>query len=1147
MNELSLLASRRFLPLFLTQFLGAFGDNVLRGAIGVLAVYGMAGSGAETGAGNGALISTLAAGAFTVPFLLFSATAGQLADRFDRTLVARAVKLAEIGLMGLAAWGIVTANLPVLMLALVGMGGHSTVFGPVKYGLLPDLLAAGELSAGNGLVEAGTFVAILLGTICGGGLTLGDPWVVPVLLGVSALTGLGASLFIPRAGNADPSVRVGLNPVSVTLEVMRSVAGDRVSMLAIYGISVFWGVGTVVMAQFPAIARETLGADSGGSTLLLGVFAVGVAAGSIAAGLGHRTPSPADARRAAVAGILAALAGAALPFLTPAVPSAEPMSPLVLLAQPWALPLMVDLFLIAAAGGAFAVPLYALIQHRAEVSRRARVIAAANVVNALFMVAGSALAAMVIALGGSPLTVAGWGGVSMLAAVVLALAIDGRELGRAFFRALFRLAFRVDLRGAEHLEGLEGAAVVTPNHQSFLDGALLAAFLPGMRFAVDTHIARQPLVRLFLSLADHVAIDPTNPMGARVLARALGDGDKVCIFPEGRITVTGSLMKINGGPGMLADKARCPVVPVCIEGAQRSLLSRMHGRLRLNLFPRISITVMAPVVTPDVAGLAGKRRRAALKDWLSRLMTATVFAARPRPETLAMALLEASRKTGAGEAAVQDADFSTVSYRALIARALVLGRVLIRGGAPGHAEPGQAIGVLLPTASATAAVFFGLAAYGRPAAMLNFTAGAESVKAACRAAGVRRIVTSSRFVEMARLGPLVDALAVDHAIVYLEDIRRDLGLADRLRALAAQIMPERMLPLQGAAGDVAAILFTSGSEGPPKGVALTHGNLLANMAQVASVVDFTRQDVVFNCLPVFHSFGLTGGLLLPVLNGVKAVLYPNPRHVRLIPELIYQTNATVLFGTDFFLNAWARAADPYDFRSLRMVFAGAERLQDETRRVYTERLRVHLLEGYGTTETAPVIAVNTPARFRAGTVGQALPGIETELVPVPGVAVGGRLRVRGPNVMKGYLYADRPCEIAPPADGWHDTGDIVEIDGDGFIRIVGRVKRFAKLAGEMIPLGLVEELASAVDGAASHAAIALADARRGERIVLVTTARALGRDGLLAAARARSAPELAIPRDIVLVDVIPLLGTGKTDYPAVTRLAEAGVLTDSRP
>ncbi|MGY0777821.1 acyl-[ACP]--phospholipid O-acyltransferase [Azospirillum argentinense] len=1127
MGELGLLATRRFLPLFVTQFLGAFGDNVLRGAIAVLAVYGMAGT-----AGDGALISTLAAAAFTVPFLLFSATAGQLADRFDRTLIARAVKVAEIGLMAIAAWGILRADLGVLVVALVGMGAHSTVFGPVKYGLLPDLLKPEELTAGNGLVEAGTFVAILLGTIAGGSLALAHPLALPGLLGATALGGLAASLLIPRAGNADRTVRVGLNPVSVTLRVLRATAQDRVSMLAIYGISVFWGVGAVVMAQFPAIARETLGTDSEGATLLLAVFAVGVAVGSVYAGLGHRVPSRSDARRAALAGLVAAVAGAALPFLTPDVPSAEPLSALALLAQPWAMPLLADLFLIAAAGGAFAVPLYALIQHRAAASARARVIAAANVVNALFMVVGSGIAAAMLALGVTPLTVAAWGGASMLAAVVLALAIDAVGLGRALARAFFRLAFRVELRGAEHLERLEGAAVVTPNHQSFLDGALLAAFLPGMRFAVDSFIAQQVWAKPFLALADHVTIDPTKPMGTRLLARTLAEGHKICIFPEGRITVTGSLMKINGGPGMLADKAGCPIVPVCIEGAQRSILSRMHGRLRLGLFPRITITVMPPVATPDVTGLAGKKRRAALKSWLSRVMTETVFAAGQRSDTLALALLEAGRKTGWGKAAVQDGDFTTLSYRALTARSLVLGRILARG-----TEPGEAVGVLLPTASPTAAVFFGLAAYGRPAAMLNFTAGAEAIKAACRAAGLRRIVTSARFVEMGRLGPLVEALAAEHSIVYLEDVKRGLGIGDKLRALAASVAPERFLPEQGEPDDVAAILFTSGSEGPPKGVALTHDNLLANMAQVASVVDFTRQDVVFNCLPVFHSFGLLGGMLLPILNGVKTVLYPNPRHVRLIPELVYQTNATVLFGTDFFLNAWARAADPYDFRSLRLVFAGAERLQEETRRTYTERLRVHLLEGYGTTETSPVIAVNTPARFRPGTVGQALPGIETELLPVPGVPVGGRLRVRGPNVMKGYMRADNPGVVEPPEDGWHDTGDIVDIDADGFIRIVGRVKRFAKVAGEMVPLGLVEELALQAAPDATHAAVALPDARRGERIVLVTAGTGPTRDALAAAAKAKGAPEIAIPRDVLRVETIPLLGTGKTDYPAVSRLA----------
>lgn len=710
----------------------------------------------------------------------------------------------------------------------------------------------------------------------------------------------------------------------------------------------------------------------------------------------------------------------------------------------------------------------------------------------------------------------------------------------AFGRLFFRIAFRARVKGAEHLHRLQGPAMVTPNHQSFLDAALLAVFLPEMRFAIDTHIAQRRLIRPFLRFAHTVPIDPTNPFGARVLARALADGDKVCVFPEGRITVTGGLMKISGGPGMLADKAQCPVVPIIIEGAQRSFLSRMHGRLRLTPFPRITMTVMPPRHTPAVEGLFGKKRRAVLKNWLTDQMVKASFAAYEPPKTITHALLESRSATGAGSEALRDGIAPPVSYRSLVARAAVLGNVLSR-----DARPGEAVALLLPTATATAATYFGLVAHGRPPAMLNFTAGAEALGGACRAAEVRTVVTSRQFIEKGRLEHLVEALGASFRIVYLEDVRAGLRLADKARAITALAFPSLVLPRTGGPDDVATILFTSGSEGPPKGVALSHANLLSNIAQVAAAVDFNRSDKVFNCLPMFHSFGLTGGVLLPVLRGVESVLYPNPRHIRMVPELLYHTDCTVIFGTDFFLSAWAKVADPYDFRSVRMIVAGAERVRDETHETYAERLRTHVLEGYGTTETSPVIAVNSPARHKRGTVGKPLPGIETDLVPIEGIEQGGRLRVRGPNVMLGYMFSERPGVIEPPEDGWHDTGDIVDIDADGFIRIVGRAKRFAKVAGEMIALGTVEELARTADPEGSHASISLPDPRRGERIVLVTTNRELGRDALVQAARKLHAPDLAVPRDIVPVDTIPLLGTGKTDYPAVTRLATEALGTDA--
>jgi acyl-[acyl-carrier-protein]-phospholipid O-acyltransferase/long-chain-fatty-acid--[acyl-carrier-protein] ligase len=373
-------------------------------------------------------------------------------------------------------------------------------------------------------------------------------------------------------------------------------------------------------------------------------------------------------------------------------------------------------------------------------------------------------------------------------------------------------------------------------------------------------------------------------------------------------------------------------------------------------------------------------------------------------------------------------------------------------------------------------------------------------------------------------------------VLYLEDVRGEIGMFARLRALLRSISA-RPNHRRERANEPAVVLFTSGSEGTPKGVVLSHRNLLANRHQLAAVVDFNPRDIVFNALPVFHSFGLTGGLLLPLLAGVRVFLYPSPLHYRTVPELAYAVNATILFGTDTFLAGYARVADNYDFYSVRYVFAGAERVKAETRRVWSEKFGIRILEGYGATETAPALAVNTPMYFRAGTVGRLLPGIEYRVETVEGISEGGRLFVRGPNVMLGYLRAETPGVLDPPKDGWYDTGDIVQFDAEGFVTIKGRAKRFAKVAGEMVPLGAVEELVARVWPSAMHAVVTAPDAKRGEQLVLITEQADAARAPLAAAAREAGLPEIFIPRAIVHVDKVPILGTGKVDYVSAGKLA----------
>ncbi|HOB45268.1 MAG TPA: bifunctional acyl-ACP--phospholipid O-acyltransferase/long-chain-fatty-acid--ACP ligase [Zoogloea sp.] len=700
-------------------------------------------------------------------------------------------------------------------------------------------------------------------------------------------------------------------------------------------------------------------------------------------------------------------------------------------------------------------------------------------------------------------------------------------------RHIAELLFRVRVNG-DLPDGCKRLLIVA-NHESFLDGLLLGLFLPlDPVFVVHTGVVRNPLFRLVLTLTDYLAVDPTSPMAMKKVIRLIEDGRPVVIFPEGRITTTGSLMKTYDGPAFVAAKTGATILPVRIDGAARSYFSRLAAHVPKRLFPQISLFLRPTTRIPMPVAPTARQRRRKAGEAMRRLMQDMIFATRPT-QTLFEALLDAADIQGHRHALVEDLKQIEYSYRDLIKMALTLGRLTAR-----HSAPGERIGLLLPNLAPTLGLIFGLSAHRRIAAMLNYTAGVDGMQAACTAAQIRTILTSRAFVEQAKLGDKLAALQ-GVRLLYLEELREALTLADKLwLMLWALPFPRTALPA-GSPEDAAVVLFTSGSEGKPKGVVLSHRALLANIAQIRAVVDFSINDKILNALPLFHSFGLTAGGLLPVLTGAKVFLYPSPLHYRVIPELAYDRNCTVLLGTSTFLGNYAKFAHPYDFYRLRYVIAGAEKLATTVRDIWFEKFGIRIFEGYGATETAPVLAVNTPMAFRSGTVGQFLPGLQHQLVAVPGIPTGGMLHVKGPNLMSGYLRFEKPGVLETPTssvgEGWYETGDVVELDDDGFVKIVGRVKRFAKVAGEMVSLEAVEKLALAASSA-SHAASTQPDPTRGETILLFTTDRSLSREKLQAAARDGGWPEIAVPRRIIAVDALPLLGTGKIDYVTLKAWAE---------
>ncbi|MFZ4700572.1 MAG: bifunctional acyl-ACP--phospholipid O-acyltransferase/long-chain-fatty-acid--ACP ligase [Candidatus Methylumidiphilus sp.] len=706
---------------------------------------------------------------------------------------------------------------------------------------------------------------------------------------------------------------------------------------------------------------------------------------------------------------------------------------------------------------------------------------------------------------------------------------------RLLLKTLARWLFRVRIEG--DLGQLNNQRLlIVANHESFLDGVLLGLFLPvNPVFVVHTAIAQKRFFKWVLSFVDYLTVDPASPMAMKKIVRLVEAGRPVVIFPEGRITLTGSLMKVYDGPAFVAAKTGASVVPVRLDGPARSYFSRLSGRYPKRLFPRVTLSVQpATTVTMPVGGKARDRRRQA-GEHLRRIMQEMMFRSRPA-QTLFSAFVDAGSVYGWGRAMMEDIQGGEKSYRDLLKMSLALGRLSAR-----HTAPGENVGVLLPNLATTFGLLFGLSAQGRIPALLNYSAGADALSAACVAACVKTVFTSRAFLEKAKLGWIPQALP-DVRIIFLEDLKTGLRWQDKAWITLGLLFP-RLATGTAQPDDPAVVLFTSGSEGRPKGVVLSHRAILSNIAQILAVVDFSVEDKMLNALPVFHSFGLTVGGLLPILGGANLFLYPSPLHYRVIPEIVYDRNCTVLLGTGTFLGNYAKQAHPYDFYRLRHVVSGAEKLTETVRGLWFEKFGIRILDGYGATETAPVLSVNTPMAYKTGTVGQLLPAVEGRLVPVPGIEEGGELHVRGPNLMLGYYRFEKPGVIEPPVselgEGWYATGDIVDINAEGFVTIVGRIKRFAKVAGEMISLEAVERLGLAASPESQHGALAVPDAQKGEAIILCTTDPELTPDRLIQTARTQGFPELAVPRRIVYLSELPLLGSGKVNYPKLREMAGA--------
>ena len=1103
-----------FTAVFTAQLTGAFNDNLFRTAFATFTAYRLIGL--RPGQVSFFIIAALTA--YMLPYFLFSVLAGEIADKFPKPRIIRIIKLTEIITVLLIAVGFYFKSPNFLLFVLFIMGVQSAFLGPVKYSILPQIMEKNQLISANALMEAGRYLAIMLGTFFGIFLAQYKGIILPgAIMLLAAVAGFAVTFLFGDYEPQAPSTRIHANIFKSVWRNVNLAYRNEQMFLCIMGIAWFWVIGSVILSQLPDLSENTLHANAKVFNYLLALFSVGIGAGAL---LCHKLlKGDISVKYIPASALLMSCALIDLVFV-------------FLRAPVMGIRISVDLFVISMCAGFYIVPLNAMLQSIGLARMRSRMIAVSNLLNALFMVVASVISLTLLHFGLGAPAVIGLLAISNLVVAIYILQLLPDYMMRSAIFFILNFVYDIKVKGIENYQNAPKRTVILANNNSFLDPLLLAAYLPDdLTFVVDSTIASRFWVRKILRFFKHIAIDHANPMAVKTIIEEIKKGRRIVLYPEGRITTTGSLMKIYPGPAMIADRSGADVLPIFMSGTQYSRFAYFGRKLRHIPDVPFVINIM-PAIKLNIPGqLKGKDRRYKAEDKVYDLMTDMKFRSSNYNQTIFRSLIEAADFAGHGRRALEDIERKGLSFGKVVIGSFMLGRQLAK-----HVEHGKNIGVLLPTTNACALTILGLSAYGRVPAVINFSSGVKNILSACKAADLKKLITARAVIEKG--GEMIAEIikAVENSgieIIYLEDIKNQITTVDKLYALWQGMLPYRAYRKTNPKpdpGSPAVILFTSGSEGVPKGVAVTHRGINTNRVQLACVTDVGLQDKFFNALPMFHSFGLVCGTLIPLLSGVSVFLYPTPLHYKIIPELVYDRNATAFFGTDTFLNAYAKSAHPYDFYSVRFAAVGAEKLKDETFKLWSEKFGIRVLEAYGATEMSPGISFTTPLHFKRGTVGRLFPGLEHRLEPVPGVDAGGCLVLKGPNIMAGYLTDAAPGVLVPPADGWYNTGDIVNIDDDGYLTIVGRAKRFAKIAGEMVSLGAVEAALFKLWPDDMHGVIRLPDEKRGEQLYLYTTRRTADIKQIQEAFRAQGLPELWVPRSMEVLEALPLMGSGKVDY-----------------
>jgi acyl-[acyl-carrier-protein]-phospholipid O-acyltransferase / long-chain-fatty-acid--[acyl-carrier-protein] ligase len=1122
---------RGFWMLIVTQFQGALNENGIKQLI-VFIVLGMALQQAE----RDRLVLVVGA-LFAVPYILFSMAGGFLADRYSKRTVTIATKVLEAGVMLLAVAGLAQQSLRLEFAAVFLASTQAALFGPSKYGLLPEVLPNARLSWGNGILELGTFLGVIAATVIAG--MMADrfqghqAWSGLVFLGLSVF-GLVSSLGVTRVRAAAPGKKFIANPLGDLWAQGRLIRADRVLWLAILGNTYFWALATLLTANIAFYGSDVLHISSTRTGLLQVAIAVGIGLGSVAAGYlsGGKVEYgliPLGSIGLSFFGILLSLPGLSFAHV------------LGLLA------------LLGFSAGFFAVPINALIQRRPDAKSKGGVIAAANWISWIGIAAATGVYYILqhyLQMGPSAIFLAA--SLATVAATAYVLYLLPDALLRLLLWMTTHTLYRIRIKGGENIPQ-KGGVLLAPNHVSMVDAALLIASSERpIRFLMFKDNYEHPLIKPFARILGVIPISaqqrPREMIHSlRTATQALKDGEVVCIFPEGQMTRIGQMLPFRRGMERIIKGVDAPIIPVYLGGVWGSVFSFERGRFLWKIPRRIPYPVTVLFGKPMPATTTSQEVRHAVQElgaeaeqnrkrYLRPLQRSFVSTARRHPFRFAMA----------------DGNTPQIRFHSVLARTVFLARRLRAVW-----RDQQVVGILLPPCVPGALVNLAALLMGKTPVNLNYTASDEILASCAHQCGLQTVITSKAFLERVRIQPPARA-------VLLEDLAQNPRLTERLYAAQISLLfPVRVLErVLGSSqkahlDDVATIIFSSGSTGVPKGVLLTHYNIASNVEQLNQVFMLGRNDRILGILPFFHSFGFTGTLCMPVALGLGVVFHSSPLEARAIGALVSRHAVTFLLATPTFLQAYIRRCSPEEFGSLKYVMTGAEKLPERIAVAFEDHFGIRPLEGYGCTECSPVVAVNTPdfraAKFRQvgakrGSIGHPLPGITVRIVdpdtgaPLP-LGQAGLLLVRGPNVMQGYLnHPDKTADVLH--DGWYNTGDIAEEDEDGFIRITDRLSRFSKIGGEMVPHIKVEDMLHEIAGTTEQkfAVTAVADDKKGEKLIVLHTLSAEKLEACVIGLNQSNLPPLWRPRadQFLYVQSLPYLGTGKLDLRRMRELALKG-------